>query len=203
MFDGEMTNYFNYHKIHSFITPIMRQSKTIWQITGHGSQVTRNSVFYCNLLPVWQQMAIKNSVSKDFRSTASIVLTFSIAAYPVCLLIYWIRSQDNLKQGLGVINIFHVSVEKITLFCCMFHDAMVDISAYNWKKYLELLVLERKVYNNDDITFSSIYKGLLSPRVICCRLNHFTVRAATHYYTQAWQTLIYGKKCFILLVKPV
>ena len=37
---------------------------------------------------------------------------------------------------------------------------------------LNMLVLERKVYNNDDITF-------------------FAVRAVTHYHTRAWQTLIY------------
>ena len=36
-------------------------------------------------------------------------------------------SQDNLKQGLRVIYMFHVSVEKIILF----HDATMDISAYN------------------------------------------------------------------------
>ena len=65
----------------------------------------------------------------DLRS--SIVLMFLIAAYPVYLLIYCRLSQDNLKHGLGVIKSFHVSVEKIILFRCMFHDAMVDISAYN------------------------------------------------------------------------
>ena len=29
------------------------------------------------------------------------------------------------------------------------------------------------------------------------------VRAATHYHTRAWQTLIYGKECFILLLVTV
>ena len=42
----------------------------------------------------------------------------------------------------------------------------------------------RYIYNNDDITFFSV----------------FAVRAATHYHTWAWQTLIYGKECFILLL---
>ena len=28
----------------------------------------------------------------------------------------------------------------------------------------------------------------------------FAVRAATHYHTRAWQTFIYGKECFILLL---
>ena len=26
------------------------------------------------------------------------------------------------------------------------------------------------------------------------------VRAATHYHTRAWQTLIYGKECYIVIV---
>ena len=36
-------------------------------------------------------MAIDNSVSKDFDLRSSIVLTFSIAAYPVCYLVKFIR----------------------------------------------------------------------------------------------------------------
>ena len=40
----------------------------------------------------------------DLRS--SIASTFSIATYPVCVLIQWIRNQNNLKQELGVIYIF-------------------------------------------------------------------------------------------------
>ena len=35
---------------------------------------------------------------------------------------------------------------------------------------------------------------------MCCSPNSFAVRAATHYLTRAWQTLIYGKECFILLL---
>ena len=35
---------------------------------------------------------------------------------------------------------------------------------------------------------------------MCCSPHRFAVRAATHYHTRAWQTLIYGKECFILLV---
>ena len=35
---------------------------------------------------------------------------------------------------------------------------------------------------------------------MCCSPNRFAVRAATHYHTRAWQTLIYGKECFILLL---
>ena len=39
----------------------------------------KNSVFDCQLSPVGRQMAIENSVSKDFYLHSSIVLTFSIA----------------------------------------------------------------------------------------------------------------------------
>ena len=35
---------------------------------------------------------------------------------------------------------------------------------------------------------------------MCCSPHRFAVRAATHYHTWAWQTLIYGKECFILLL---
>ena len=29
-----------------------------------------------------------------------------------------------------------------------------------------------------------------------CSPNREAVRAATHYHTRAWQTLIYGKECY-------
>ena len=38
-------------------------------IDKRGSKISRNSVFDCHLLPVWRQMAIKNSISNDFGST--------------------------------------------------------------------------------------------------------------------------------------
>ena len=44
-------------------------------IDGRGSKIDRNSVFDCHLSPV--------SISNDFYPRSSIVLTFSIAAYPV------------------------------------------------------------------------------------------------------------------------
>ena len=47
-------------------TPGRLQSKTLLTIDKCGSKITRNSVFYCHLSPVWRQMAIENSVSKDF-----------------------------------------------------------------------------------------------------------------------------------------
>ena len=62
-------------------------------------------------------------------------------------------------------------------------------------------MLARKVYNNDAITFFSVYQRLQSPRVIMfCSPHRFPSRAATHDHTRAWQTLIRGKECFILLM---
>ena len=42
----------------------------------------RNRLLDCHLSPHWRQMAIKNSISNDFYLRSSIVLAFSIAAYP-------------------------------------------------------------------------------------------------------------------------
>ena len=39
--------------------------------------------------------------------------------------------------------------------------------------------------------------------IMCCSPHRFAVRAATHYHTRAWQTFIYGKECFILLLNPI
>ena len=48
----------------------------------------KNSVFHCHLSPVGRQMAIETSVSSLFLDPgSSIVLTFSISAYQVCLCI--------------------------------------------------------------------------------------------------------------------
>ena len=48
-----------------------------------GSKIDRNSVFDCHLSPVWRQMAIKTLFLTIFDQRSSIVLAFSIAAYPV------------------------------------------------------------------------------------------------------------------------
>ena len=48
------------------ITLGRRQSKMLSTIDERGSKIDRNSVFDCHLSPVWQQMAIENSVSNDF-----------------------------------------------------------------------------------------------------------------------------------------
>ena len=45
--------------------------------------MARHNVFDCRLSPVRRQIAIENSVSNDFDFRSSIVLMFSIAAYPV------------------------------------------------------------------------------------------------------------------------
>ena len=46
-----------------------RQLKTLLTIDERGSKIDRNSAFNCHLAPVGQQMAIKNSVSKDYCPT--------------------------------------------------------------------------------------------------------------------------------------
>ena len=35
---------------------------------------------------------------------------------------------------------------------------------------------------------------------MCCSPNREAVRAATHYHMRAWQTLIYGKECYMVIV---
>ena len=59
-------------------------------------------------------------------------------------------------------------------------------------------VLEKKVYNNEDITFFSVLK-FATCVIMRCSPHHFAVPAATHYHTRAWQTLIHGKEYLILL----
>ena len=57
---------------HTISTPGRQQSKSLLTIHECGSKIavfSINSVFNCHLSPVGQQMAIKNSVSKDFWST--------------------------------------------------------------------------------------------------------------------------------------
>ena len=63
------------------------QSKTFLTIDECGSKNARNSVFDCHLSTVGRQMASENSVSSYFYLRSSIVITFSIAAYPVCKII--------------------------------------------------------------------------------------------------------------------
>ena len=69
----------------AYTTPGRRQSKTLSTIDERGSKINRNSVFDFHLSPAWRQMAIENTVSIDFYLRSSIVLAFSIVAYPVCI----------------------------------------------------------------------------------------------------------------------
>ena len=55
-------------------------------IDERGSEIATTSVFDCQLSPVGRLMAIENSVFSIFGLRSSIILTFSIAAYPL-----WIR----------------------------------------------------------------------------------------------------------------
>ena len=65
------------------LTQGRRQLKTLLPIDERGPNIARNTVFDCNLSPVRRQMAFENSVSSYCDLRSSIVLTFSIAAYPV------------------------------------------------------------------------------------------------------------------------
>ena len=99
----EMTKIFNYHEIRYFITSDRRQSRRLWTIDERGSQIAR----IYNLSPVRQTNCNPKSLFLTvFDLRSSIASTFSIATYPVCVLIQWIRNQNNLKQELGVIYIF-------------------------------------------------------------------------------------------------
>ena len=54
-----------------------------YQQSTNADQKSIDSVFDCHLSPVWRQTAIENTVFIDFCLRSSIVLAFSIAAYPV------------------------------------------------------------------------------------------------------------------------
>ena len=57
------------------------------------------------------------------------------------------------------------------------------------------------MHHKEDKTFFSVYQRLPSPSVImCCSPIREAVRAATHYYTRALQTLIHGQECYIVIV---
>ena len=66
-------------------TPDRRQSKTLFTMDERRSEIatTTCSVFDRHLSPVGRLMAIVNYVSNYFGLRSSMVLTFSIAAYPV------------------------------------------------------------------------------------------------------------------------
>ena len=72
-------------------------------IDERGSQIAR----FFHLPPVRQTNCNPKSLFLTvFDLRSSIASTFSIATYPVCVMIQCIRNQNNLKQELGVIYIF-------------------------------------------------------------------------------------------------
>ena len=75
--------HFSVEKIKKTSTPDRRQSKTLFTMDERGSEIATTSVFECHLSPVGRLMAIENFISNYFGLRSSIVLTFSIAAYPV------------------------------------------------------------------------------------------------------------------------
>ena len=62
-----------------FITPDRGQSKTLLIIDDLELKIARNRVFYCHLSPVNRKLCFN-----IFYLLLLIVLTFSIAAYPLC-----------------------------------------------------------------------------------------------------------------------
>ena len=99
-------NYFNYHKIRSFIISDRRQSKTLWTIDERGSQISRNrslEIVICRQSGDKRQSKTLFLTILDLRS--SIVLTFSIAAYLKYLLnIGLLNTQPNQSKTMATRN---------------------------------------------------------------------------------------------------
>ena len=130
-------NYFNYHRISSFITLDMQRSilKTLWTVAERWSQVARNSVFDCHLLPAGRQMdkwQPRTLVSNGFWST--FLESINVCDCRLSGVFIDILKTEPGQSETRARRVFHVSFEKIILFRCMFNDAMVDISANNWIK---------------------------------------------------------------------
>ena len=89
----QITPFFHINSKSTQFTPDRQHSKTILSIDERGSKIDRNNVFDC-------LMAIKIYVSNYFYLCTSIVLTFSIAAYPVfCInpkLLKWLVTYRSL-----------------------------------------------------------------------------------------------------------
>ena len=83
-------------------TPDRRQLKTLLAIDERGSKIARSSFFDCRLLPLWRQMAIENS-----DANLSIVLTFSISAYPV-----WNWFYESQKNAIHIVLFVCVDVSR-------------------------------------------------------------------------------------------
>ena len=73
---------------------------------------------------------------------------------------------------------------------------------------IALLIVNLFRHRKDSIFVYSVFNEL-DKTITCCDIfsvyiklvNQLAVRAATQYHTRAWQTLIYEKECFILLLK--
>ena len=69
----------------TFHTPGRRQSKNANTIEERRSKISRNSVFDWQLSPHWRQMAIhKHCFYRFLIRVSQLLITFLIAAYPVC-----------------------------------------------------------------------------------------------------------------------
>ena len=56
-------------------------------------KIAKNGVFDCHLSPIGRQMEIENLFLTIFDLRSSMVLTFSIAAYPV-----WVCCLENITE---------------------------------------------------------------------------------------------------------
>ena len=64
-----------------FFTPDRRQSKTKITSKNVDQKMVRNRVFHCHLSSEWRQMAIKNTVSRDFYLRSSIFMNIFFFFY--------------------------------------------------------------------------------------------------------------------------
>ena len=88
-----------------------------------------------------------------------------------CLQLPFVASQVSNGNQNSVYNyIWSTFVDNIDVFDCCLSGVVFVVCFMILRRtfYLELLLLERKVYNNEDITFLSVYYRLPSPHLIMC-----------------------------------
>ena len=100
------------------------------------------------------------------------------ASKTLFLTIFGIRSSKILTLSIAAYPVW---------IRCTLHDVTVDIFTYNWIKLFETVSKE----SIEQWRYNILFRKLTF---------YEAVRAGTHYHTRAWQTLIYEKECFILLL---
>ena len=123
------------------------QAKTLLTIDECGLKIERNRVFDCHLSPFWRQMAIKSSVLTIYDLRLSIVITFSIAAYPVCVRSITVISQivtRILFLRIGLKDIFAILKIRNHRICFTFiskrqSDCAISRGFYFLRSFLDKL----------------------------------------------------------------